>query len=78
MAVASGISVANIYYAQPLLEQFAQQFHTTVAGVAAVPSATQIGYAAGLMFLVQCSVLNGTYINPAFSNAQCVQTGEVK
>ncbi len=51
MAVACGVSVANIYYAQPLLEQFAQQFHTTVAGVAAVPSATQIGYAAGLMFL---------------------------
>ncbi|MEW6559032.1 MAG: MFS transporter [Pseudomonadota bacterium] len=51
MAVACGISVANIYYAQPLLEQFAQQFHTTVAGVAAVPSATQIGYAAGLMLL---------------------------
>ena len=51
MALACGISVANIYYAQPLLEQFAQQFHTTVAGVAAVPSATQIGYAAGLMLL---------------------------
>ena len=51
MAVACGISVANIYYAQPLLEQFARQFHTTVAGVAAVPSATQIGYAAGLMLL---------------------------
>lgn len=51
MAVACGVSVANIYYAQPLLEQFARQFHTTVAGVAAVPSATQIGYAAGLMFL---------------------------
>lgn len=51
MAVACGISVANIYYAQPLLEQFAQQFHTTVAGVAAVPSSTQIGYAAGLLLL---------------------------
>ena len=51
MALACGISVANIYYAQPLLEQFAQHFHTTVAGVAAVPSATQIGYAVGLMLL---------------------------
>lgn len=51
MALACGVSVANIYYAQPLLEQFAQQFHTTVAGVAAVPSATQIGYAAGLLLL---------------------------
>jgi len=51
MALACGISVANIYYAQPLLEQFAQHFHTTVAGVAAVPSATQIGYAAGLLLL---------------------------
>jgi predicted MFS family arabinose efflux permease len=51
MALACGVSVANIYYAQPLLEQFARQFHTTVAGVAAVPSATQIGYAAGLLLL---------------------------
>ena len=51
MALACGISVANIYYAQPLLEQFARQFHTTVAGVAAVPSASQIGYAAGLLLL---------------------------
>lgn len=51
MAAACGVSVANIYYAQPLLEQFAQQFHTTVAGVATVPSATQIGYAAGLLLL---------------------------
>lgn len=51
MAVACGISVANIYYPQPLLEQFARAFHTNVAGVAAVPSATQIGYAAGLMLL---------------------------
>ena len=51
MALSCGISVANIYYAQPLLEQFARQFHTTVAGVAAVPSASQIGYAAGLLLL---------------------------
>lgn len=51
MALACGVSVANIYYAQPLLEQFAQYLHTTVAGVAAVPSATQIGYAAGLLLL---------------------------
>jgi predicted MFS family arabinose efflux permease len=51
MALACGISVANIYYAQPLLEQVARQFHTTVAGVAAVPSASQIGYAAGLLLL---------------------------
>ncbi len=51
MALACGVSVANIYYPQPLLEQFARDFHTTVAGVAAVPSATQIGYAAGLLLL---------------------------
>ncbi len=50
MATATGIAVANIYYNQPLLGIIEQQFgHLGVA--AAIPTATQLGYAAGLFLL---------------------------
>ncbi|WP_338419802.1 MFS transporter [Vulcaniibacterium tengchongense] len=51
-AVASGSSVANVYYAQPLLDVLAQDFgigHGTVGGVV---SATQVGCALALLLLV--------------------------
>ncbi len=51
MAVACGVAVANIYYVQPLLQQLASSFHTSVAGISSVPAATQMGYAAGLIAL---------------------------
>ncbi|NNM65359.1 MAG: MFS transporter [Burkholderiales bacterium] len=51
MAVACGVAVANIYYMQPLLEQLARSFQTTVAGIAAIPTATQVGFACGLIGL---------------------------
>ena len=51
MAVACGVAVANIYYVQPLLEQLARSFHTSVAGIAAIPTATQVGFACGLIGL---------------------------
>ncbi len=51
MALACAVTVANLYYAQPLLQQFAATFHATIAGVGVVPSAVQIGYAGGLLFL---------------------------
>ena len=49
MAMACGIAVANNYYVQPLLDQLAGSFHSSVSGVSAVPAATQLGYAAGLI-----------------------------
>lgn len=51
MAAACGVSVANLYYAQPLLQQFAGTFHVTIARIGIVPSAVQIGYAAGLILI---------------------------
>lgn len=51
-AVASGLSVANVYYAQPLLDVLAQDFAISHAAIGGVISATQIGCAAALLFLV--------------------------
>lgn len=51
-AFACGISVANIYYAQPLLDAMAESFSLPPASIGAVVTLTQIGYAAGLLFIV--------------------------
>ena len=51
-AVTCGASVANIYYAQPLLDAVADSFAIEPAAVGLVVTLTQIGYAAGLIFIV--------------------------
>ena len=52
MAAACGVFVSGIYFNQPLLSDFARDFHTTMQGVATVAAATQIGYALGLLLFV--------------------------
>ncbi|HTL89204.1 MAG TPA: MFS transporter, partial [Leptolyngbya sp.] len=52
MAIASGATVANLYYNQPLLVTIAQQFGVSSEGVGAVPMMTQIGYAIGILLIV--------------------------
>ncbi|MFT4191028.1 MAG: MFS transporter [Comamonas sp.] len=51
-AVASGLSVANVYYAQPLLNALARDFGISHAAVGGVVTATQIGCALALLLLV--------------------------
>lgn len=51
-AIASGLSVANVYYAQPLLDTLAQDFNISHAAVGGVVTATQIGCALALILLV--------------------------
>ena len=52
MAVACGLTVANLYYAQPLLALMARTFGVSQGTAAIVVTATQLGYAAGLAFVV--------------------------
>ncbi|MFW1773355.1 MFS transporter [Acinetobacter seifertii] len=51
-AIASGASVANVYYAQPLLDILAKDFNVSHASIGGVVTATQIGCALALLFLV--------------------------
>ncbi|WP_241239369.1 MFS transporter [Xanthomonas sp. BRIP62409] len=51
-AAASGVSVANVYYAQPLLDALARDFDISHAAVGGVVTATQIGCALALLLLV--------------------------
>ncbi|MCA6096920.1 MFS transporter [Bradyrhizobium australafricanum] len=51
-AVACGLSVANIYFAQPLLDTMAQDLSITPAVIGGVVTLTQVGYAFGLMLIV--------------------------
>ena len=51
-AVACGLSVANIYSAQPLLDTMAQDLGITPAAIGIVVTLTQVGLAFGLMLIV--------------------------
>lgn len=51
-AVASGMSVANVYYAQPLLDALAREFSISYAAIGGIVTATQVGCALALLLLV--------------------------
>ncbi|WP_455731820.1 MFS transporter, partial [Burkholderia stabilis] len=51
LATIAGVSVANIYYNQPLLDSFRSAFPDGASWIGAVPTATQLGYAAGMFLL---------------------------
>jgi len=51
-AMACGVSVANVYYAQPLLDALAAEFGFSQAAVGVVVTATQLGSALALVLVV--------------------------
>jgi predicted MFS family arabinose efflux permease len=51
-AIAGGLSVANVYYAQPLLDAMAQELGIAPAAIGLVVTLTQVGYAFGLILIV--------------------------
>ncbi len=51
-AATSGLAVANIYYAQPLLDVLSKEFAMAKSTIGIITTATQICYALGLLLLV--------------------------
>lgn len=52
MSIATGLAVASNYYAQPLLDTIAHNFSLSASTAGFIVTAAQLGYAAGLLFLV--------------------------
>lgn len=51
-SVTCALAVANVYFAQPLLDVMAQSLNVQPGRIGIVVTATQIGYAAGLLLIV--------------------------
>lgn len=55
LAVACGVTVANLYYAQPLLHTISRDLGASQSAAGLVVTGTQAGFAAGLVFAVPLS-----------------------
>jgi predicted MFS family arabinose efflux permease len=52
LAVSCGLTVANLYYAQPLLAPISRSLHVSVAAAGGLVTLTQAGYVVGMLLLV--------------------------
>lgn len=52
MAVATGVTVANLYYVQPLLHTIQEEFRVGSSTAGLTVSLSQLGFAAGLAAIV--------------------------
>lgn len=52
LATAAGLGAANLYFGQPLAAAMGQDLHAPVAAIGTALTATQIGYALGMILLV--------------------------
>jgi len=52
LTIATGVSVANLYYNQPLLSDIARDFHASPRAAGSIATLTQVGYAVGLLLFV--------------------------
>ncbi|UIF91420.1 MFS transporter [Cupriavidus sp. UYPR2.512] len=51
LAVGAGLSVASLYYSQPMLGVMAPDLHASDSATGAIPTLTQLGYALGILLL---------------------------
>lgn len=52
LSIIAGVSVANLYYNQPLLNRISEDFGVSEFTANLIPMTTQIGYALGLLFII--------------------------
>ncbi len=52
LSVAAGLAVGNLYWAQPLLAEIAAEFGVETSACGLLVTATQVGYAAGVLLVV--------------------------
>lgn len=52
MSIACGLTIANLYYIQPLLADIAKTFHVDQLSIGFAAMLTQIGYAIGMIFIL--------------------------
>lgn len=52
MSISTGLVGVNLYYNQPLLHKTSIELDTSQASISKVALATQLGYAAGLFFII--------------------------
>ena len=71
LAIACGLTAANLYYAQPLLDLLARTFGVSEGSAAVVVTATQLGYAAGMIVLLP---LGDLFENRALAGRMLVGT----
>ncbi|MFI7587481.1 MFS transporter [Spongisporangium articulatum] len=78
LALSCGLTVANLYYAQPLLDAIARRFDVAEGTAAFVVTATQVGYVLGLLFVLPLGdlvetrrLVSRTLVLTALSAAVC-------
>lgn len=52
MAIICGVTVANLYYNQPLLGELSRSFNVSTKDIGLVSTFTQIGYGIGMFFII--------------------------
>ena len=69
LAIIAGISVANLYYNQPLLNRISRDLQISEFTANLIAMITQIGYAIGLLFIIPLGDLYKR--NPQLSAGCC-------
>lgn len=78
LAVASGLTAANLYYNQPLLPQIAAEFAQSAHAIGWVPTLAQAGYGAGMLLIVPLGdSLNRRRMILVLVSISCVLLGAV-